>query len=275
MKKTGLFIVIAIFLFACDSTDLEMKEEFYPSGKLKLTYYDDSNGDWQGECRVYFETGELEQIKYYKDDHLNGKYLQYDKMGILRTKSKFKNDKEIDTTFVYRENGILERYSIYNNRSEDLKDVFFYPNGKLEKIRTFSIGTGEINAFKSYSDDGKLITKYGSSKFVTFKNVRDTILFKLYGLQLEKTDSIVISVVKDFDFNHFDVFPQVIRHTTYLDNKPLKFKIQNSDYLSNKVSLLIQVYGVMDGYTNSQPFHVQFQKGQKLPQDNLYPIYVK
>lgn len=266
-------MVVSVFLFACDTNDLEMKKEFYPNGKLKIIHYEDSKGNWQGECRVYFKTGQLEQIKHYKDDQLNGISLQYDKSGNLITKSTFKKNKEVDTTFVYRKNGIPEFYIVYNENSQQLKEVLFYPNGKLEKIRTYFIGTGEINAFKSYSSDGKLITKYGSSKFVTLKQIDDTIKFGLYGTHSEKTDSIVISVVKDFDFDYFKVFPKVIRRKTYYDNQPLKFKTQNSDYLSNKASYLIEVYTVQDGFPNSQLFHIQLQKGQKLPVDNLYPIF--
>lgn len=275
MKITMILIISSFLFFACDIHNLELKKEFYSNGNLKNIHYEDSNGDWQGECRIYFESGELEQIKNYKDDNLNGKYLLFDKSGNLRTISKFKNEKEIDTTFVYRDNGILERYSIYNKNSQDLKDVFFFPNGKIEKVRTFFIGTGQINAFKSFNEDGKINTKYGSSKFVTFKNIGDSILIKLYGIQIKKIDSIVISVLKNFDFDYINVFPQVIRHKTFLQDKSLKFKILNSDYLLNKVFLLIEVFSLKEGYSHVQPFHVQFKKAQKTPKDNIYPIYLK
>lgn len=275
MKKIILLVFILFLLLACNSGDLEMKKEFYPSGKLKMTHYEDSDGNWQGECKVYFQTGKLEQVKQYKDDQLNGIYLEYDKKGNLRIKSKFKNDKEIDTTIYFSEDGTKECYVIYNEKSEKTKEIFYYSNGKIKKERTFMVGKGLINAFKSYSSDGELLTKYPSSKFINFKKVGDSINFQLKGLYQEEPDSIVVKIVKDFDFNYYDILPHVIRRFKYFDKNSLYLKIYDSDYFLDKVSILISVYGFEEGHPDAQPFYVQFEKGQKIPKDNLYPIYSK
>jgi antitoxin component YwqK of YwqJK toxin-antitoxin module len=275
MKKLILIIIIASLFIACDSSDLQLKENYSPSGEMKMTHYENKDGYWEGVCKVYFETGELNQLKHYHNDQLNGLYFLYDESGVLRTKSRFKNNKEVDTSFFYRENGSIESYSIYNQNSEKIKDVFFTQNGRLKKEKTFFIGSGKINAFKSYSNEGKLIIEYGSSKYVSLKKTEEGIRFDIHGQRLENPDSIVVNIVKNFDFNYIDVSPEILRQKSYLKDQPLIFKINSSDYLDGKISLLIEVYGMLDGYTHSQPFHVQLYKDKEIPKDNLYPMYLK
>lgn len=272
--KHYLFLAVFFLIVSCNSDTLKKEVELYRNGKTKRMYYLDKEGNRQGKAVLYYENGKIEDVIYFKDDLLDGNFYSYDENGVLRNKGKYKSDIQIDTSYFFNERGQLESYTILNEQSEKIKDAFFHANGKLKEVRTFFIGTGQINAFKSYTDKGELLQQHQLSKFLTIDKTGDSLSFNLYGKWTENPDSIVLNVVKNFDDYTDDSFPRILRSINYL-KEPLKFKIMDSDYVDNQLFLYIQVYGMEGKIIHYQPFHVQLKKGGEIPKDNLFPMQLK
>lgn len=273
MKIKDYLFVIILAVASCNSKELKKEIEMYDNGTIKRVFYVDKIGNRQGKGVLYYKDGTIQEISYFKDDLLNGTFLSYDEDGVLRNKGVYSCGNQIDTSFFYNDKGRLESYVVLNEKSEDLKDVFFYPNGNLKKIRTYFVGTGKINSMKSYEENGNLITDFPSSKFVTINQNNDgSLLFNVYGAQISRPDSIIINVLNDFDSND-NISLSVLRKLKYVNGEQLNFSIIDSDYIDDHVFLQIDVYGMLDGFSHSQSFHVELQEGRQAPKDNLNPIY--
>ena len=56
-----------------------------------------SKGKREGEWLNYYENGQLEYKKYYKDDKFDGEWLYYNKNGQLEISKIYKDDELIET----------------------------------------------------------------------------------------------------------------------------------------------------------------------------------
>ena len=85
-------------------------QDYYKSGAIKSTY---TMVKWKkdGEERFYYETGELNKIKIWKNGILQGNLITYYKTGEKYIISNYKNNKLDGDYIVYKKDGsIIEKY---------------------------------------------------------------------------------------------------------------------------------------------------------------------
>ncbi len=124
----------------------------YLDGKVEsdISFYEDEK---HGESKYYAPSGELRELRYFKNGRLIG-YTYMDKTNKLK-----------DTIFMptgdgqikaYYANGAMSTsYELYNNRYHNEYKIF-YPNGTLQEERFYAHGN-EIKPTKSYFSNGKLM----------------------------------------------------------------------------------------------------------------------
>ena len=276
--------VILLFLVtACNYSNLKKIEEHYPDSTLKATGFKDEYGKYQGDFTTYYEDRSVKSTGHYKDGKLDGVVIKYDEDA--KIVMKFKNDVEIDTTFQYikenknsNEYAILDAYTLMENGKET-KEVFFYPNGKIKEIRTYYVGQGLMNAVKAYLNDGRLNIQPYACKLLALKIVDDSIQITPFGMNYNQFDSAHIMILKNF--NHFFIIqeePHIIQKKNYRGGDWVRLKLSESDYVKGKANIMIRFYTKDTtkpiGYQIfSEDFSLQLKKGEKLPKDNLQPIY--
>ena len=65
---------------------------FFKDGKIKAQGIS-MNGIMQGEWKFYRETGQLWQVGNFKNNQKHGKWLRYDKQGVLEYEEAFDSGK--------------------------------------------------------------------------------------------------------------------------------------------------------------------------------------
>ncbi|HLP56122.1 MAG TPA: hypothetical protein VK151_13890 [Fluviicola sp.] len=247
------------------------KAIYYPDGKLKRVFFEDEKGVKQGKDLTFFPNGNVKELIYYSNGKSNGYTNRYYESGELKDKGKFRDGVFVDTMFSYRKNGSLEVYSIFDDKSQELKNVFFYPNGNVFKVRTYFVGSGEMNAIVEFTEDGKLKDGYLESKFVRMHaSPTDGMIDLDFVGESQPNDSIVFKVLKD-PKDTFEV-TNVMRREKLVKTNP-KMKILDSDYINGKANILLEVYNVKSGMVNILPYQVQLDKSKGIPKNNVNPIW--
>jgi antitoxin component YwqK of YwqJK toxin-antitoxin module len=135
MTKQILFITFLIFstLSSCSSqskkSDDTFYEEFHENGKLKFKVQL-VNGKKEGVGKTYFDNGDLKIESHYKNDVLNGSYIQHFHGRIIK-----------EVTY---QNDTLNGYSKH-----------YYPNEKLREEGNYKSGLSD-GVWKEYQEDGWL-----------------------------------------------------------------------------------------------------------------------
>lgn len=147
--KSLLFIVgILLIAFSVDAQNLQEKDGIYyqnsvPYSGTYLTYHDNGNlkmettfleGKKQGECKLYFEDGTLNEVRKYQNNVMTGTWLTFNNLGIKVAEASYKNGKKDGNWFVWDDEG-------------NLKYELCYKDG--EKTGTW----------KSYNEDGVVINE--------------------------------------------------------------------------------------------------------------------
>lgn len=272
-----LFVYIGFILFliliGCNDSNLTEKRIYNKNGNLKEKYFIDQNKRIQGLGYEYYDDGHIKEIREYYDGKSNGKFRDYYPNGKLRTKGKFKNDIQIDTTFYFLDNGHLDAVAIYDKNGNTIKETSFYPNGKVHIVRSYFVdGSGQINAFKTYFENGKLNEAESNfAKLKLFEGNKDSLSVKLYNCQY--TDSIYVNIIKSFNYQ-YSFEAEIIRTLKFTNLTELKFRLLNSDFVYGKVN--IQIIGKK--YASSKliqecGYYIQISNGCDVPKDNVEGIY--
>lgn len=279
MKRTltlfSLF-TFAIILCSCDSNELIVKQEFYINGNIKTNYFEDDKGKKQGEYKLYFENGKLNEIRTYKDDKLCGSYLVYYENGRISHRASFLNNIQIDTAFFYAKNGNLEGLSILDENSKIIKEVAFDAlSGNKILVKTYLVGTGEITSYKEYKN-GIVINGYMKSKYANFKEISaDSIAIQLFGLEFDNHDSIVTNYVKNFNFTSYDDAKVIERIKSKDVKNTLNIELKKEYYVKGKASIYIELFKtIKNNVISIQVYKIQFDNNDKIANNSLYPIYV-
>jgi antitoxin component YwqK of YwqJK toxin-antitoxin module len=277
MKKI-IIIKICLLLLSCEN-NIKVKKEYYEDGKIKRTYYLNKNNEVDGKIYEYYKNGKIKLLRTMKSNKLHGVSKNYYFNGKLQSKCIYSNEKEIDTTYFFYETGYMKAIVIYDNKGNVLKETFFYSNGNLEKIRTYLIGSGEANSYKNFNKNGKVIDKFKYSKFATLSKKNSKLFIKLYGTQDKNSDSIILNILENFDLkydsNYMQIFPKIKRKLIFFNQQSINLSIKNSDYSKEKLFIYIEEFKTKNGNPNALPFYIQLKKGQKIPKDNLHPMYIK
>lgn len=131
------------------------KTDYY-YGDVVKTEYNITNGELNGQFKVYNENGTLKKIGSYKNGMQDGDFTEYDLLGIKEVEFTMKNDVLNGPMKVYYSNGSVKR-------------IGYYKDGKEEGV------------FKDFDENGNMIAEYVMSKgkkngyFKTFNNGRISI----------------------------------------------------------------------------------------------------
>ena len=79
-KLNKCLLLLCLFLSACQSSDQELKTEFFDDGTKKLEYFL-KNGKKHGEVKRYTNKGTLSSVYMFKDGVQDGKTIHYDYEG--------------------------------------------------------------------------------------------------------------------------------------------------------------------------------------------------
>lgn len=101
-----IFFSIILILITCKILGEEVVEK-YKSGKVKKIYNRDSSALLEGECKEYYENGNLKIVSCYLKNKLNGAYQEFDDTGNLKTESKYRNDKKHGWENIYEKKIII------------------------------------------------------------------------------------------------------------------------------------------------------------------------
>jgi antitoxin component YwqK of YwqJK toxin-antitoxin module len=85
------------------------------NGRINLEEWRDSTGKAQGLFRVYHSNGQLSQVGYHKDGHLDDTCKTYHSNGQLKTIEFYKDNKKTGTWQYFSEEGKLLRTEVYKD----------------------------------------------------------------------------------------------------------------------------------------------------------------
>jgi antitoxin component YwqK of YwqJK toxin-antitoxin module len=123
-------ILCIILLKACHSKQHILLEK-YSNGSIKrVRDYSDNNVYYE---REYFESGDLREVKKFKDGLQDSIQTEFDESGNMRAQIYFKNGLRNGVTREIYDNGqILFEGNCINGKFEGLV-AWYYPNGKIKE----------------------------------------------------------------------------------------------------------------------------------------------
>ena len=128
----------------------------YPNGRVSSAVQVNDLGEYDGERKEYYESGQLEQKGYYKDDLGQGEYIWYYEEGSIKQKAFYKDDKIEGTLFIFFPGGKIAQTNNYVNGKKEGELIEYYENGQIKEKR-FYINDKEEGKSLFYDEKGKLI----------------------------------------------------------------------------------------------------------------------
>jgi antitoxin component YwqK of YwqJK toxin-antitoxin module len=109
-------------------------KEFYDNGKVREegtrrgTVFYDGLGDYEGEIKIYLDTGELASIEHYQNKRKNGLQKSF-------TQDENKQPIEIDELY---ENGVLQKVTTIDAKTKKPRRIQeFMPDGSTKSDKKF------------------------------------------------------------------------------------------------------------------------------------------
>jgi len=149
---------------------LDVRTDYYPSGKVKIVATYSKDGIPEGVRREYNEDGQV--VKSYIFLHgkiigegiftdaglKEGNWIEYYTNGKIKAKGNYTADEKNGQWQYFYSNGQLEQIGIYRNSKPDSVWKWFYPNGKILREENFIDGLAD-GVLTEYSMDGSIITR--------------------------------------------------------------------------------------------------------------------
>ncbi|MFH1320361.1 MAG: hypothetical protein ABII90_06895 [Bacteroidota bacterium] len=223
--------------------------------------YIDENGWKQGVFKEYYSNGNVEFIRTYRNDTLNGFLGCYHKDGSKKSE-EYRRNGEIDSICIeyYYGSNIVEKKSFYKSAKKNGEFIYYYESGKISYNATFQNDTlvgnetyffenGKIQAsgnrrngtWKAYCSNGQLTLE---QKFRNSRLVGETKLYADDGKLLiptfikEKEIKSDTSIINETDLKVFILFDQY-------NKKDRLLKFRESLFYGAKVckkeNLIIQI----------------------------------
>ena len=127
----------------------------YPNGRVCSAVQVNDLGEYDGERKEYYESGQLEQKGYYKDDLGQGEYIWYYEEGSIKQKAFYKDDKIEGTLFIFFPGGKIAQTNNYVNGKKEGELIEYYENGQIKEKR-FYINDKEEGKSLFYDEKGNL-----------------------------------------------------------------------------------------------------------------------
>ena len=276
-----LIILVCFSLYSC-SDDLNEQINYYPSGKIKERTFVDEQKRTQGTGYTYFENGNIQAESEYSNGKLNGLYKEFYSNGKLKAKGHFQNGIEIDSTSVYFETGKLNMVFVYDEEGAQQKEISYYPNGNIKEEWALLVGKKQFVSGRKYTEAGNLIEDplegaLGYANLKYSKSPKGNLVLKIDLKNNPYTDSLFLSVVKDFNFGLLGD-PEIIRKISYSGSNSLAIEILDSDYKNDRLNMIVETLKYKDAAKNHsliKRYYIQIPKKGKMPKNNVIGIYPK
>jgi antitoxin component YwqK of YwqJK toxin-antitoxin module len=217
---------------------LDVRTDYYPSGRVKIVATYDKNGIPEGVRREYDEKGKVEKSYIFLHGIIIGEgiftdaglregfWKEYYPDGKLKASGNYKSDKKVGNWKFYYPNGNLEQLGKFIDGKADSSWVWYYPNGKLLREETFLNGLSD-GVMTEYNMDGSIIIQgdyiEGKEEGFWFYVYGDTREEGNYaeGMRNGKWKSFYGDGSLMFDGKFVDDLPNG-EHTWYWDNGKIK-----------------------------------------------------
>lgn len=150
-KTITIFFFIVMFISgygqarkASDGLYYDQKGKIFTGTSIE--YYTDSlirasieikDGMLDGQTRIYFENGQLEEIRSFKKGMMHGKWEKWNLQNIKVAEANYMDDKKDGKWFVWDDNGTL-RYNMTYREGEKTGNWLMYDEqGKLINRKDF------------------------------------------------------------------------------------------------------------------------------------------
>lgn len=110
----GIVLLLSGSVFAQDNV---VKEELYNNGQLKAQFVDLGN-DLIG-ASYFFETGEIYETGFFKEDQLTGKWITYTINSDVQAIGYFAESKKTGTWTTYKDGVLATEITYSNNLAEN------------------------------------------------------------------------------------------------------------------------------------------------------------
>lgn len=149
---------------------LDIRTDYYPSGKVKIVATYNKDGVPEGVRREYNEQGEVEKSYIFLHGRLigegiftdaglrEGMWKEYYPDGKLKASGNYISDKKNGSWKYYYPNGQLEQTGVYKEGEADSTWNWYYPGGKLLREEYFLDGLAD-GMMTEYAQDGSIITQ--------------------------------------------------------------------------------------------------------------------
>ena len=147
---------------------------YYRDGALyrKVKFLGNSEWNYEGEAKLYFQTGEILGIEEFKNGTLDGKSVYYYKNGNIHQKGYYKNGGREGEYIIYYENGNMEEKTFYQKGAlKNGRRITYYENGNI-RTESFHDNQGLYHGeVKKYYENGKVkvIEIYEHGTFISKK----------------------------------------------------------------------------------------------------------
>lgn len=141
--------------------NLYLQVDYYLSGAKQMEAYahSETDPDYEGEVKWYFENGKLFQLVHYKNGILDGNRKIYYESGQLKTNSNYKNGKLNGKWESYYSNGKMEAQGKYEDNQREGNWKTYYDDGKLESEGKYvfdkKVEVWKTNYYDGTSDNEK------------------------------------------------------------------------------------------------------------------------
>ena len=149
---------------------LEVRKDYYPDGKVKISATYNEEGELEGIRREFAEDGSIEKSYIFKNGIMIGEgivtekgerdgfWKEYYDSGKLRAEGRYSKDiREGDWRF-YHENGELEQQGAYRAGSPEGDWFWYHDNGQLLREEYYFNGLQD-GRMTEYDKEGEIITK--------------------------------------------------------------------------------------------------------------------
>ena len=134
-----IFVLVLIFLIACEAPVIEKIEETYPDNQLKrVSLFQEVDGiEVKVEEKHYHPNGKLKMSGKFLNGKREGEWKAYYNNDQLQSLGFFENGIQKGETKVYFPNGNLRYEGQYKNDKENGHWKFYNEQGKLIKEEDF------------------------------------------------------------------------------------------------------------------------------------------
>ncbi len=153
-------------------SQLEVRTDYYPDGKIKVQATYNKKGLPEGIRREYNKSGKVKKAYIFRNGKMIGEgiftdagqregfWKEFYLDGSLKAAGLFTKDLKTGLWKYYYPDGILEETGKYVDGDPDSVWMWYYPDDKLLRTENFYEGQ-EDGSYKEYDSHGKVITRGG------------------------------------------------------------------------------------------------------------------